>query len=135
MKKAGQKKAAAALTAAEKKAFRECLLQEQERLKQELAEIDERVSRAGGIEAAAELSGYEDHPADLASETFEREKDLAIAETLESTVQKVRTALEKLKGSSYGVCDACGKPIAKKRLEALPYATLCVECQARMELL
>jgi len=134
MKKDEQKKAAAALTAAEKKGFRERLLQEQERLKQELEEIEARVSSAGGVDAAAELSGYDDHPADLASETFEREKDLAIADTLEATLQKVRVALDKLKGSSYGVCDACGKPIAKKRLEALPYATLCVECQARTEI-
>jgi RNA polymerase-binding protein DksA len=134
MKKTPENKAAVALTAGEKKGLRERLLQEQARFQRELAEIEERVSNIEEVEAGAEPSGYEDHPADLASETFEREKDLAMAESVGAALQKVRTALEKLKGSTYGVCDACGKPIAKKRLEALPYATLCVDCQARIEL-
>jgi len=134
MKKTPEKKAAIALTAGEKKGLRERLLQEQARLQRELAEIEERVSNIEEAEAGAELSGYEDHPADLASETFEREKDLAMADSVGAALQKVRTALEKLKGSTYGVCDACGKPIARKRLQALPYATLCVDCQARIEL-
>ena len=134
MRKTAVKKRVSALTAAEKKNFQQRLLQERARLEQELGEIEDRVSNVGGTEAVVELSGHEDHPADLASETFEREKDLAMAEAIEVTLQKVRTALEKLHVSSYGICDACGKPISKKRLEALPYATLCVECQARLEI-
>ena len=83
--------------------------------------------------ARPELSSYEDHPADLASETFEREKDLAIAESVESLLHQVNTALEKVDRGTYGVCDACGRPIKKARLQALPFATLCLECQDRLE--
>jgi RNA polymerase-binding protein DksA len=82
---------------------------------------------------ANELSAYEDHPADLASETFEREKDLAIGESVAGMLNKVNTALEKMERETYGTCDACGGPIKKARLKALPFATLCLDCQDRLE--
>lgn len=122
-----------ALKAAEKKKLRQLLENELERLREELAEIEERSSRAMDVEIVSEVSGYEDHPADVASETFEREKDQAMVEALEATISRVELALEKLQQGTYGICDGCGKKIAKKRLDAVPYATLCVECQSRTE--
>jgi len=124
------------LTAAERaemKKFREVLLAERARLVLELEEIESRTARAADAERATELSSYEDHPADLASETFEREKDLAIAESVESLFNQVNTALEKVERGTYGICDACGRPIKKARLQALPFATLCLDCQGRLE--
>jgi RNA polymerase-binding protein DksA len=44
---------------------------------------------------------------------------------------QIESALSRLNESQYGICEACRKPIAAKRLEALPYATLCVACQAQ----
>lgn len=113
--------------------FRGLLLIERSRLEAELHEIESRTARISDSEGASELSGYEDHPADIASETFEREKDLAIGESVETLLNQVITALEKVDRGTYGVCDACGKPIKKARLQALPFATLCLTCQARME--
>jgi RNA polymerase-binding protein DksA len=113
--------------------FRELLLTERGRLESELREIESRTARVTESERASELSGYEDHPADIASETFEREKDLAIGESVETLLNQVITALEKVDRGTYGVCDACGRPIKKARLEALPFATLCLDCQDRME--
>lgn len=113
--------------------FRRQLVTEQERLEAELQEIEQRTARVGEPERANELSGYDDHPADLASETFEREKDLAIGESVESLLNQVITALEKLDRGSYGMCDACARPIKKARLQALPSATLCLDCQDRIE--
>ena len=124
------------LTAAERaemKRFGEVLLSERARLLVELEEIESRTARASDAERATELSSYEDHPADLASETFEREKDLAIAESVASLLNQVNTALEKVDRATYGICDACGRPIKKARLQALPFATLCLECQGRLE--
>jgi RNA polymerase-binding protein DksA len=115
------------------KKFRDLLLAERARLQAELEEIEQRTSRATLAERATELSSYEDHPADLASETFEREKDIAIAESVESLLNQVDTALEKVERGTYGTCDACGRPIKKARLQALPFATLCLECQGRLE--
>jgi len=130
------KEPARRLTAAERaemRKFRDLLLAERARLVIELEEIESRTARAADAERATEMSSYEDHPADLASETFEREKDLAIAESVESLFNQVNTALEKVERGTYGVCDACGRPIKKARLQALPFATLCLECQGRLE--
>ncbi len=113
--------------------FRALLLAERERLELELHQIEQRTARASESERANELSAYEDHPADLASETFEREKDLAIGESVESLLNQVNVALEKLERGTYGQCDVCNKPIKKARLQALPFATLCLDCQDRLE--
>jgi len=113
--------------------FREQLLAELTRLQAELDEIERRTARMDESDRASELSAYEDHPADLASETFEREKDLAIGESVEHLLHKVISALEKIERGTYGLCDACGRPIKKARLKALPFATLCLECQDRLE--
>lgn len=114
--------------------FKNLLLAEQSRLKEELEEIEERAARALEIEAAGEISDYDEHPADMASETFEREKDIAMAESTASLLAKVNNALTKIDKGTYGVCDICGGPIKKMRLKAIPHATLCVDCQERMEL-
>ncbi len=113
--------------------FREQLLAERARLEEELHEIESRAARVDESDRANELSAYDDHPADLASETFEREKDLAIGESVEHMLHKVINALEKIDRGTYGLCDACGRPIKKARLKALPFATLCLACQDRLE--
>jgi len=126
-------KSKALVSGDEMEKFREQLLAEQVRLEEELQEIEKRAAHVDESDRATELSSYEDHPADLASETFEREKDLAIGESVQHTLHKVINALEKLDRGTYGRCDACARPIKKARLRALPFATLCVECQARLE--
>ncbi len=113
--------------------FREQLLTELTRLETELDEIERRTARMDESDRATEMSAYEDHPADLASITFEREKDLAIGESVENLLHKVIGALEKIERGTFGLCDACGRPIKKARLNALPFATLCLECQDRLE--
>lgn len=109
------------------------LLAEQERLEAELHEIVERTAKAGDFERISELSSYDDHPADLASETFEREKDLALESNIQNLLEKVNNAIEKIDEGTYGICDSCGVEINQNRMEALPWAALCVNCQDRLE--
>jgi len=115
------------------RAIKKRLLVEKERLEQELHEILERTSISSDIEQVTELSTFDDHPADLASETFEREKDLALEGNILDLLGKVNTALEKIEDSTYGLCDSCGVEINPNRLEALPWASLCLDCQDRLE--
>jgi cysteinyl-tRNA synthetase len=95
------------------------LLAEKERLELELHEIMDRTSISSDVEQVTELSTYDDHPADLASETFEREKDLALEGNIQDLLDKVNTALEKIEDSTYGLCDSCGVEINTNRLDAL----------------
>ena len=73
-------------------------------------------------EQAGELAHYDQHPADTASDTFEREKDLSILEGLESELVEIEAALRRLDDGSYGIDEVTGDPIDPARLEALPTA-------------
>lgn len=113
--------------------IREHLLEETARIRAHLKDVERRTSRVSESDVASEAGGYEDHPADMASETYEREKDLALGDNLQDILGKIRVALEKMDEGTYGTCDVCGRRIGAARLEALPFATLCVSCQSRLE--
>lgn len=113
--------------------IRQMLIAEAARIRADLKEVESRTARTTESEVASETGGYEDHPADMASETYEREKDLALGENLHDILGKIRIALEKMEQGTYGTCDACRQRIAAERLEALPFATLCVACQSQLE--
>ena len=66
-----------------------------------------------------------------ATETFELEKRLALEERLRNALAEVEHTLQKFEQGTYGLCDNCGKPIDPARLEALPQASLCLECKAQ----
>lgn len=121
------------MRAAQLERFRKQLEAEEQGLLEELRELTGNKNRVAEVEIVAELSGYDDHPADVASETFQKEKDQALVESLQDSLARVRNALGKIKRGTYGKCDSCGKSISLKRLNALPHATFCVECQGRRE--
>jgi RNA polymerase-binding transcription factor DksA len=76
---------------------------------------------------AGELSHYDQHPADTASDTFEREKDLAILEQLEGELAEIEAALQRLDEGTYGVDEVTGEPIDPERLDAFPTARTNIE--------
>ena len=80
-----------------------------------------------------EHSGYGDHLADEGTELFEREKAAGLEQTLQEHLRQVEHALARIEAGSYGTCESCGKPIAPGRLEAMPEATVCIDCKARAE--
>ena len=71
---------------------------------------------------SGELTHYDQHPADQASDTFEREKDLSILERLETDLAEIEAALQRVDDGSYGVDEVTGQPIDPERLAALPTA-------------
>ncbi|MDN5311737.1 MAG: hypothetical protein PWQ68_710, partial [Thermoanaerobacteraceae bacterium] len=84
-------------------------------------------------ESVGELSSYDNHTSDLGAEIFEREKDLGLKDNTKILLMKVNHALDKIRDGTYGICERCGKPIDKERLEAVPYTTLCIECKKEEE--
>ncbi len=81
----------------------------------------------------SELSVYDNHPADIGSEVFERGKDFALRETNALILSAIDAALERIEKGNYGICAGCGKEIAPARLEAVPYAAECPECKEAEE--
>ncbi|HEX9343785.1 MAG TPA: TraR/DksA C4-type zinc finger protein [Actinomycetota bacterium] len=100
-----------------------------ERLEAELAELtgqrDDLEAASASDDAAGEL-GFAEEFADVGSYTFERERDQSLADNVRDLIDKVEAALARLRDGSYGRCEKCGQPIEPERLEALPYATLCL---------
>ena len=105
-----------------------------------LAEQSQRRSLADKLRAhetdaveERELSKVDQHPAELGTETFERERDMTALRIVESELEDIDEALRRIDQRSYGSCDECGKPIGEDRLEAKPWARLCIVHQAQME--
>ena len=66
-----------------------------------------------------------------ATESFEFEKRLALEKQIRDHLAEVEHALRKFDEGTYGSCDSCSQPIAPDRLEALPQASLCLDCKAK----
>jgi DnaK suppressor protein len=78
-------------------------------------------------------TGIGNHLADDASEVFTRERNMALRTNAEELLVQVDAALTRLDEGTYGICARCGREITSERLEALPYATLCITCQSEVE--
>jgi len=68
---------------------------------------------------------------DRSHSTEERSKLISVVRALRSNLRDVDRALAKMDASTYGTCERCGKPIAPDRLEALPWAMLCIDCKQK----
>jgi RNA polymerase-binding transcription factor DksA len=112
---------------------RQRLVEERERLDGVRSTFDGEGLDQSERESLGELSSYDQHQADVATETFEREKDLSILEQVEAELADVEHALRRLDDGTYGTCEVCGKAIPEERLEALPATRLCLEHKAQAE--
>ncbi|MFN2472101.1 MAG: TraR/DksA family transcriptional regulator [Gaiellaceae bacterium] len=114
--------------------FREALLAERERVQTAIEHLHQ--DNAGSLEEeTGELvsSSVDDHMADLATETFDRELDYTLGDNAEAVLGQIEEALQRIDAGTYGTCRACGRPITPERLEARPWAALCIDCQRREE--
>ncbi|HSO28237.1 MAG TPA: TraR/DksA C4-type zinc finger protein [Anaerolineales bacterium] len=107
--------------------------EQQAELRRELealrAELEEQLAELG-----AELPGgrgVNPDRADLARTYDQMQRRTALEDRIENRLYDVRKALQRIEDGTYGTCENCGKPIDVERLEALPEANLCVECQSK----
>jgi DnaK suppressor protein len=109
------------------------LLAEADRLRQLRDELDAGLRSADEQEDISELSSADQHPADTGTETFNRERDLAILDGFDSELRELEAALARLEAGEYGICEACGEQIGDARLDAMPAARFCLKDQALAE--
>lgn len=84
-------------------------------------------------DATSELSSYDNHPGDLATETYEAEKNQSFRINDKYMLSEIDTALQKLEKGTYGECEACHQAIEEDRLEILPHARFCIHCENNYE--
>lgn len=107
------------------------LNEERAELQRQLEEL-ERQTQSAQADGSGEPSMDDDY-ADTGTATFERERDLSLVHNLKDILVQVERALERIEEGSYGTCESCQKTIEPARIEALPYANLCVDCKKREE--
>ena len=84
-------------------------------------------------DSAGDLSAYSLHMADMATDNYDREFSLGLADNEQKILNRINEALEKIGDNKFGLCELCEKKISKVRLKAVPYAELCVPCQEKQE--
>jgi RNA polymerase-binding protein DksA len=108
--------------------FEKLLFDERQRVARELEEQEEAARRTLR-DSSGDLSAYSFHMADVGTDAMVREQNFMLAANLGRTLSEIEEALRRVREGNYGVCDRCAKAIGIRRLQALPYARLCLECQ------
>ena len=112
--------------------FRELLLEERKRVVAAIQNLHD--DHQGSIsDETGEDAAYDNHLADTATETYDRELDYTLEENSEHVLAEIDSALKRIDDGTYGVCTNRGEQIPLERLEARPYATLCIDCQREQE--
>lgn len=116
----------------ENEPFRQSLRELQVRLR---GELDQMTNEALRLDDAgnSNLSNVPLHMADVGTENFDQEFTLGLIENEQETLEMVNEALERIEKGTYGSCLECQGPIAKPRLEAIPYTPYCIECARKLE--
>lgn len=107
-----------------------------QKMKDEITERIQMLQNTGLQESMqdsiGELSLYDNHPGDIASEVYERSKDLALLDNARIQLNKIEDALDRINEGTYGHCDKCGQVIDIDRLDVLPETTKCIHCRAEI---
>jgi RNA polymerase-binding protein DksA len=107
--------------------FRDMLLEERDRVAAAINHLHENNSRS--LEDETEEETYDNHHADSATATLNREIEYTLEESTEHVLKAINEALQRIENGTFGTCGRCGNPIAEDRLEAIPYANRCIDCK------
>jgi RNA polymerase-binding transcription factor len=122
------------MSAVDTQRFRELLLEKRQAVVEALDYLHKE--HPGSLEdETGELvsSSADQHMADTATETVDREIDYTLEASDGRLLAAIDGALARIENGTYGTCVNCGAQIAPERLEAMPWATLCIECKRKEE--
>jgi RNA polymerase-binding protein DksA len=111
--------------------FRTRLLEERKRVQEAINYLHEE--NPGSTEDETGENSFDNHLADTATVTVDREIDDTLEENEERVLTAIDAALKRIDDGTFGICRTCGRPIDHERLEALPYTTQCIECKRKEE--
>jgi DnaK suppressor protein len=107
--------------------FREVLLEERRRVVEAIDYLHKE--NPGSIEEETEDQTLDNHLAETATATLDREIDYTLEENSEHVLTAINDALKRIEDGTYGICANCRKPIGEERLAAIPWATHCIDCK------
>jgi DnaK suppressor protein len=118
---------------AELSTYRQRLLELRSRLVGDVAQLADAALKKSRSEANGDLSSMPIHMADIGSDNYEQEFTLSLMENEGQALERIKASLERIDEGTYGTCEECGQKIPKQRLNAIPYAALCVKCASQQE--
>jgi RNA polymerase-binding transcription factor len=121
------------LSAKDLKHFESLLMEELKKIRKEMGHLETTVLKVNPRDSSGDLSGYSFHMADAGTDAMEREKAFLFVSAEGRREREIVEALQRIYDGTYGVCENCGNPIARARLEAVPYVRLCVSCKQKEE--
>src|SRR4051812_31581329 len=113
--------------------FRARLLKERERVQNAVTHLHNDHQGRLDDDGDETPGPYVDHIADVATATLDREMDYSLAENSEQVLSEIDAALQRIEDGTYGKCAVCGKEISVERLEAYPWASLCIDDARKQE--
>jgi RNA polymerase-binding protein DksA len=113
--------------------FRSILEEERQRVLDAISYLHEETP--GSLaEQTEEVAGtIDNHLGETATATLDREIDYSLEENSEQVLKAIEGALERIHEGTFGICQTCREPISEERLEAIPYATQCIDCRRKGE--
>jgi RNA polymerase-binding protein DksA len=113
--------------------FRAALLEEKARIEHALATL--RDEHPGSLDDEVEevAATSDNHLAETATATLGREIDYTLGDNAEQVLSEIDGALKRIEDGTYGTCTNCGREIPEQRLEANPWASLCIDCKRKAE--
>ncbi|MHC5059894.1 MAG: TraR/DksA family transcriptional regulator [Planctomycetota bacterium] len=121
-KKVRKKTKKRTLTAKEVQHFKELLLHKRAEIIGDVSSIESEALKKSRLDAAGDLSSMPIHMADLGTDNFEQEFALGLMDSERKILSEINDALKRIDEGVYGICEGTGKPIAKARLQANPWA-------------
>ena len=128
LRKKVRKKRTSTLTASELQRYRQLLIERLKEILGSVSHIESGALKTSRQDSAGDLSSMPIHMAELGSENYEQELMLSVMETEESMLAQIDAALKRIDQGDYGKCMQCGGRIPKRRLDAIPYTSVCVKC-------
>ena len=113
--------------------YKKLLLKKKDEVAKAMKHIEQDTLSQSQRDASGDLSSYTLHMADVATDSYDREFSLGLATNAQEILYEIDEALKRIVEKRFGSCLTCGKPINKRRLTALPYASLCIACQGKEE--
>ncbi|MGE5293414.1 MAG: TraR/DksA family transcriptional regulator [Solirubrobacterales bacterium] len=120
-------------SAKELAAFKAMLVERRREIQQNVHEIEGETLRKSRLDASGDLSSMPIHMADLGTDNFQQEFSLGLMDSERRLLTEIDDALHRIEAGTYGICEGTGKPIARARLEAQPWARYSVEYARMME--
>jgi RNA polymerase-binding protein DksA len=113
--------------------FRQTLESLRSRLRGDLSQMTDEALKRNQPDSSGNLSNVPLHMADVGTENYDQEFTLGLIENEQETLEQIQDALSRIDAGTYGRCQECNAPIAKPRLQALPYTPHCIECARKIE--